>query len=242
MNTVGPYENRQETYGYFTLPFCKGAQKEISHYHETMSDAIQGVDLVFSGYGIEFKSNLPSTVVCAVELDKQKVLSLAYAVQNNYWYQMYIDELPIWGRVGERGEDKKFYIFSHQNFEIGYNDDRIVDIKLTNENRKLLTLGDKIEFTYSVTFTPSTVKFEDRFDKYLDPTFFQHKIHWFSIFNSFMMVLFLVGLVSMILMRTLRKDYQRYSKDEEMDDLLVSLLCCRIFRLLTQMREYTQWI
>lgn len=34
-----------------------------------------------------------------------------------------------------------------------------------------------------------------------------------------MMVIFLVGLVSMILMRTLRKDYARYSKDEEVDDM-----------------------
>lgn len=34
-----------------------------------------------------------------------------------------------------------------------------------------------------------------------------------------MMVIFLVGLVSMILLRTLRKDYARYSKDEEMDDM-----------------------
>ena len=35
-----------------------------------------------------------------------------------------------------------------------------------------------------------------------------------------MMVIFLVGLVTMILMRTLRKDYARYSKDEEMDDMV----------------------
>ncbi|KAL1777709.1 Transmembrane 9 superfamily member 3 [Sigmodon hispidus] len=34
-----------------------------------------------------------------------------------------------------------------------------------------------------------------------------------------MMVIFLVGLVSMILMRTLRKDYARYSKEEEMDGM-----------------------
>jgi transmembrane 9 superfamily protein 3 len=34
-----------------------------------------------------------------------------------------------------------------------------------------------------------------------------------------MMVIFLVGLVSMILMRTLRKNYARYSKEEEMDDM-----------------------
>lgn len=37
-----------------------------------------------------------------------------------------------------------------------------------------------------------------------------------------MMVIFLVGLVSMILMRTLRKDYARYSKEEEMDDMVRS--------------------
>ncbi|OQR67839.1 hypothetical protein BIW11_13278 [Tropilaelaps mercedesae] len=45
------------------------------------------------------------------------------------------------------------------------------------------------------------------------------QIHWFSIFNSFMMVVFLIGLVAMILVRTLHKDYARYSKDEEMDDM-----------------------
>lgn len=44
------------------------------------------------------------------------------------------------------------------------------------------------------------------------------QIHWFSIFNSFMMVIFLTGLVSMILMRTLRADYARYTARDE-DDL-----------------------
>ncbi len=33
------------------------------------------------------------------------------------------------------------------------------------------------------------------------------------------MVLFLVGLVSMILLRTLRKDYARYGKDDDLDDM-----------------------
>ena len=36
-----------------------------------------------------------------------------------------------------------------------------------------------------------------------------------------MMVIFLVGLVSMIMMRTLRKDYARYSRDDELDDLVM---------------------
>lgn len=57
MNTVGPYHNRQETYGYFTLPFCIGSKETISHYHETLSDALQGVELEFSGMEIDFKGN-----------------------------------------------------------------------------------------------------------------------------------------------------------------------------------------
>lgn len=55
MNTVGPYDNRQETYAYFSLPFCQGTKQNINHYHETMSEALQGVELEFSGYAIDFK-------------------------------------------------------------------------------------------------------------------------------------------------------------------------------------------
>ena len=36
---------------------------------------------------------------------------------------------------------------------------------------------------------------------------------------SGLQVIFLVGLVTMILMRTLRKDYARYSKEDEIDDM-----------------------
>lgn len=46
------------------------------------------------------------------------------------------------------------------------------------------------------------------------------QIHWFSIFNSFMMVIFLTGIVTLILMRTLRKDYAKYAREAgELDDL-----------------------
>ena len=36
MNTVGPYHNRQETYSYYSLPFCQGPKQQIGHYHETL--------------------------------------------------------------------------------------------------------------------------------------------------------------------------------------------------------------
>ena len=56
MNTVGPYHNRQETYSFFSLPFCPGPKESISHYHETLGEAIQGTELEFSGLDIDYSS------------------------------------------------------------------------------------------------------------------------------------------------------------------------------------------
>jgi transmembrane 9 superfamily protein 3 len=39
------------------------------------------------------------------------------------------------------------------------------------------------------------------------------QIHWFSIFNSFVMLVFLIGLVALILFRTLKKDFIKIARD-----------------------------
>lgn len=222
MNTVGPYVNHQETYNYFSLPFCRGPKKEISHYHETIAEAIQGVELEFSGLDIEFKFNISQPqVYCTVYLSPEKAEQFKYAIKNLYSYQMYLDDLPIEGLIGEykhhdADSSESYYLYTHREFVIEYNNDRIVAVSVSssNPNYEKLQANQELKFSYTVTWLPSSVKFEDRFDKYLDPTVFKPRIHWFSIFNSFMMVLFLVGLVSMILMRTLRRDYARYSRDD----------------------------
>ncbi|CAF0945674.1 unnamed protein product [Adineta ricciae] len=218
MNTIGPYHNRQETYNYFSLPFCRGDKKEISHYHETLGENILGVELEYSGIDINFKRDKSPTKFCEVVLTSYKYEQFLYAIQNHYWYQMFIDDLPIWGVVGEMDESGKIvYIWTHKKFDIGYNGNRIVDVNITSESKVQIKPDSKLVFSYEVVWKPSLTQFSKRFDKYLDPGFFQHKIHWFSIFNSFMMVLFLVGIVTMILLRTLRKDYARYEKDYDLD-------------------------
>lgn len=128
-NTVGPYHNRQETYTYFSLPFCKGPRKEISHYHETLGEALQGVELEFSGLDISFKDAVAKKEYCSVELSEAKYKAFVYAIRNHYWYQMYIDDLPIWGIIGEveAGEEGKneYYLWTHKKLDIGYNGDMV---------------------------------------------------------------------------------------------------------------------
>ena len=59
MNTVGPYHNRQETYSYFSLPFCKGSKQTIGHYHETLGEALQVEMCGFWRIPFAFKMSVP---------------------------------------------------------------------------------------------------------------------------------------------------------------------------------------
>jgi len=95
--------------------------------------------------------------------------------------------------------------------------DRVIEVNLTSEEPRVVEPGAGILFSYGVSWVPVGTPFEQRWQRYLDYNFFEHQIHWFSIFNSFMMVIFLVGLVALILLRTLRQDYASMFKDSESD-------------------------
>jgi transmembrane 9 superfamily protein 3 len=71
---------------------------------------------------------------------------------------------------------KSAYIWTHKKFEIAHNGQRIVDINLTSEAKVRLQPNIQIPFSYEVTWKPTNIPFSKRFDKYLDPGFFQHKV------------------------------------------------------------------
>merc|ERR1719394_1717173 len=56
----------------------------------------------------------------------------------------------------------------------------------------------------------SDLRWASRWDSYLRMTGGQ--IHWFSILNSLMIMLFLSGMVAMILLRTLHRDIAKYNE------------------------------
>jgi len=73
-----------------------------------------------------------------------------------------------------------------------------------------LTNEDNIVYTYDVQWTESDIRWASRWDNYLRMTGGQ--IHWFSILNSLMIMLFLSGMVAMILLRTLHRDITKYNE------------------------------
>jgi len=89
-----------------------------------------------------------------------------------------------------------------------------------------------IFWTYSVTWEEdSKTPWANRWDKYLRNT--DPQIHWFSIINSLMIVLFLTGMVAMIMMRTLHADFRRYNQmdpNEEAEETGWKLVHGDVFR------------
>ena len=68
------------------------------------------------------------------------------------------------------------HLWTHKKLEIGYNGKSIVDVNLTSDGKVELKKDAKIHFTFEVVWKESNVPFVDRFDKYLDPNFFQHRV------------------------------------------------------------------
>lgn len=74
----------------------------------------------------------------------------------------------------------------------------------------------EIIFTYDVDYEASEVKWASRWDTYLMMA--DDQIHWFSIVNSLMIVLFLSGMVAMIMLRTLYRDISKYNQLETQEE------------------------
>lgn len=221
-NKVGPYQNPSETYQYYDLPFCKPAV--VLEKSEDLGEVLNGDRMVHAPYNLTFKENKIKDVLCVKTLSVKEVQTFREAVKKEYYFQMFYDELPIWGFIGDKAKisnPPKFYLFTHVHFAISYNNEFVIEINVaTDASTKVDISEDKeveVTFTYSTNWENTPKTFEQRREKYEKYSSLpQHlEIHWFSIINSFVTVLLLTGFLATILMRVLKNDFIKYSRDEE---------------------------
>ncbi|GMH26821.1 hypothetical protein Nepgr_028664 [Nepenthes gracilis] len=228
-NKVGPFHNPSETYQYFDLPFCSPAL--VKEKKEALGEVLNGDRLVSALYKLDFLVDKDSEVVCNKTLTKEQVAQFRTAVDKDYYFQMYYDDLPLWGFLGKVDKEEnadpsqyKYYLFRHINFEILYNKDRVIEINAQSDPNALLDLTEgvdvDVEFLYSVKWKETDKSFEKRMEKYSQSSSLPHQlqIHWFSIINSCVTVLLLTGFLATILMRVLKNDFVKYTHDEENTD------------------------
>ncbi|XP_049500323.1 transmembrane 9 superfamily member 2-like isoform X3 [Panthera uncia] len=131
-----------------------------------------------------------------------------------------------------------YFLFNHVDITIAYHEDsgrnggfaRLVSARLEPQSYKhsgegrLACNGPPMEipeehtekfnvtYTYSVQFEENkSIKWASRWDYILD-SMSHTNIQWLSIMNSFVIILFLSGMVAIIILRTLHRDIIRYNE------------------------------
>ncbi|KAM7529432.1 hypothetical protein LguiB_032842 [Lonicera macranthoides] len=220
VNKVGPFQNPSETYRYFDLPFCLPAH--LKEKKEALGEVLNGDRLVGAPYKLDFLVEKDSETVCKKKLTKEEAAQFRSAVAKEYYFQMYYDDLPLWGFLGKFDKEAdKYYLFKHLHFEILYNKDRVIEVNVQTDPNALVDITEDkkvdVEFMYTVKWKETNTPFDKRMEKYSLSSSLPHhlEIHWFSIINSCVTVLLLTGFLATILMRVLKNDFVKYAHDEE---------------------------
>ena len=186
--------------------------------------------------------------LCSLTYSAAEYKQLLHAIEDDYYFEFVTDKLPMWGFVGETklvskgsGSAEEPYLFTHLHFHFAYNGDQLIEATVSTDAKLESLLVDPaapapaaagagagtagasskpVEFTYSVTWTPTAVTYSNRMEKYAKASFLpMHlEIHWFSIINSFVTVLLLTGFLATIMMRVLKNDFVKYERDVEAGD------------------------
>ena len=118
----------------------------------------------FSSALYEMKFNEDITVVnlCKKKIESDEVLRFRDAIANDFYFQMYYDDLPLWGFIGKVeeqswvvGERKiMYYLFKHVQFDVLYNGDQVIKVSAISDPNHVVDVTKNvdvdIEFTYSV--------------------------------------------------------------------------------------------
>jgi Endomembrane protein 70 len=97
-----------------------------------------------SPYEITFQDSVDWRLLCKKTLRKDELQRFKDVIHDNYFFEMFIEDLPMWGYVGDAMDEdiiigevdgSKTYLFPHLHFYLGYNEDQIVAAKVTTDVR-----------------------------------------------------------------------------------------------------------
>ncbi|KAL3887903.1 hypothetical protein ACJMK2_000290 [Sinanodonta woodiana] len=226
VNKVGPYFNPHETYHYYQLPVCRPVK--IEHKSLTLGEVLDGDRMALSTYEINFKKDVDKKELCKVKYNDEDLQLLRDAIEDLYYFEFVLDDIPIRGFIGHLEEGgflphtHKVFLWAHLHFNIEYNEDQIIFANVSTKEQPPLgldgeTAPHEVAFTYSVKWHQTSTKYEERSKRMRDSSFFPKtlEIHWLSIINSMVLVFLLIGFVVIILTRVLKSDFARYNIEEE---------------------------
>ena len=89
-----------ETYAYYSLPFCRPSLESPKTKWSGLGSVLQGNELVDSQLELKFRVPTPVSAICEQTLSASDATTLGGRIGQHYWYELFLDGLPVWGFVG----------------------------------------------------------------------------------------------------------------------------------------------
>ncbi|KAF4027826.1 Endomembrane protein 70 [Phytophthora infestans] len=242
-NTIRPYANPTETYQYYKLPYCKPKERQWDDHD--LGELLTGSRKVVTDYRLYFGVDQTYAQLCKLSVTPDVMKSFKDAVDEDYEFEMYVDDIRLRGQVGyliqegiREGMKMHYYLNTHLHFDIAYNNveaeegkNKIVAVNMTMASSDPdleyhyalstdnIAKAPEAIFTYSVKWhnRPDLLYENRNVDKELvEPD--DLELHWISVINSFILVMMLTGFLSIVMIRILKRDFSRYTDLETGDE------------------------
>uniref|UniRef100_A0A665UE40 Transmembrane 9 superfamily member n=1 Tax=Echeneis naucrates TaxID=173247 RepID=A0A665UE40_ECHNA len=146
VNTVGPYHNPQETYHYYTLPVCR--PEKVHHKSLSLGEVLEGDRMAESLYHIRFRENVEKKTLSEKQVDQ-----LREAIEELYYFEFVLDDIPVWGFVGYIEESG---FLRHRLVE--YNGNSMIFANVSVKDVKPVPLGEGVGAAVDYSFFPKTLE------------------------------------------------------------------------------------
>lgn len=151
-----------------------------------MPEALGGARKSKTPYELKFKENKDFTTLCKAPLSLEEVHALRDAIESDYFFEMYVEDLPLWGYLGRtEGEDVLIgpyedavhvYLYPHLHFHFGYSGQQIVSANVSTDANFKVDIAHpqqdtEVAFSYSVEWSAEDLSWENRMTRYAQSAF-----------------------------------------------------------------------
>lgn len=85
---------------YYDLPFCQPADG-LKHKPEGLGEVVEGNRLIATAYKLPFRQEADHVELCKYQLTKEQVAKFRSAIEEDWYFNMYYDDLPVYGFIGK---------------------------------------------------------------------------------------------------------------------------------------------
>lgn len=190
---------------------------------ESLGEVLSAYHLTNTRYDIRFQKMKIAEKWCTKKLGREEHVKFRDAIQRDYYFQMFYDDLPFWGFIGKiEGESlnpymkgTRFYLFTHVQLDVLYNGNNVIEVRAFSDPNHVVDITEDTEtdvtFTYSVNWNATSTQFANRMRRYSRASLLSpiQQLHWFSVIISVVIILLSMGLLAMLYWWNVKNDLRK---------------------------------